>query len=192
MCDEISRYRVETITMTSHEHFVVSNRRSFDWLLNSLCRPTSKKQQSLCYTAVTGEFPAQRASNAEKAFIWWRHHDSRVRNKLSGQVSPSSNQTQYSVEALFTNLVHNYWKQQRFSTISHGLYSAAPKKNRSTKITKWQGCCRIQLSKTLYWSQCNGRDAICTLRNNVYMIPIATSEAAPPWQQGVYFASGHR
>ena len=23
---------------------------------------------------VTGEFPAQRASNAENAFIWWRHH----------------------------------------------------------------------------------------------------------------------
>ena len=24
---------------------------------------------------VTGEFPAQRASNAENASIWWRHHD---------------------------------------------------------------------------------------------------------------------
>ena len=23
----------------------------------------------------TGEFPAQRASNAENVFIWWRHHD---------------------------------------------------------------------------------------------------------------------
>ena len=23
---------------------------------------------------VTGEFPAQRASNAENASIWWRHH----------------------------------------------------------------------------------------------------------------------
>ena len=23
---------------------------------------------------VTGEFPAQRASNAEKGCIWWRHH----------------------------------------------------------------------------------------------------------------------
>ena len=25
---------------------------------------------------VTGEFPAQRASNAENVSIWWRHHDS--------------------------------------------------------------------------------------------------------------------
>ena len=24
---------------------------------------------------VTGEFPAHIASNAENAFIWWRHHD---------------------------------------------------------------------------------------------------------------------
>ena len=24
---------------------------------------------------VTGEFPTQRASNAENASIWWRHHD---------------------------------------------------------------------------------------------------------------------
>ena len=24
---------------------------------------------------VTGEFPAQRASNAENVSIWWRHHD---------------------------------------------------------------------------------------------------------------------
>ena len=24
---------------------------------------------------ITGEFPAQRASNAENVSIWWRHHD---------------------------------------------------------------------------------------------------------------------
>ena len=24
---------------------------------------------------ITGEFPAQMASNAENVFIWWRHHD---------------------------------------------------------------------------------------------------------------------
>ena len=26
---------------------------------------------------VTGEFPAQRASNAENASIWWRHHETK-------------------------------------------------------------------------------------------------------------------
>ena len=27
---------------------------------------------------VTGEFPAQRASNAEKASVWWRHRDTAI------------------------------------------------------------------------------------------------------------------
>ena len=26
-------------------------------------------------TPMTGEFPAQKASNAENVSIWWRHHD---------------------------------------------------------------------------------------------------------------------
>ena len=32
---------------------------------------------SLCEgnSPVTGEFSAQKASNAEKVSIWWRHHD---------------------------------------------------------------------------------------------------------------------
>ena len=32
-----------------------------------------RKHQSSA--SLTGEFPAQRASNAENASIWWRHHD---------------------------------------------------------------------------------------------------------------------
>ena len=30
---------------------------------------------SLASVPMTGEFPAQMASNAENVFIWWRHHD---------------------------------------------------------------------------------------------------------------------
>ena len=44
-------------------------------------RRKSKKTSKLRVTGhcegnmpVTGEFPAQRASNAENVFIWWRHH----------------------------------------------------------------------------------------------------------------------
>ena len=33
---------------------------------------------------VTGEFPAQRASNAENVFIWWRHHEPAHVLPLSG------------------------------------------------------------------------------------------------------------
>ena len=50
-------------------------------LLNRLFRRRSKKTSKLRVTGLcaenspgTGEFPAQRASNAENVSIWWRHH----------------------------------------------------------------------------------------------------------------------
>ena len=70
-----------SITTTSHERHKVSHYVSFDCLLNSLCGPVSPKYQGPHYwptvmgnSAVTDEFTAQKASNAEKASIWWRHH----------------------------------------------------------------------------------------------------------------------
>ena len=60
----------------------VSNHQPHDCLLNRLFRRRSKKISKLRVTGlcegnspVTVEFPAQRASNAENVFIWWRHHD---------------------------------------------------------------------------------------------------------------------
>ena len=59
----------------------VSNHQPHDCLLNDLFRRRSKKTSKLRGTGlcagnspVTGEFPAQRASNAENVSIWWRHH----------------------------------------------------------------------------------------------------------------------
>ena len=59
----------------------VSNHRPHDCLLNSLFKRRSKKTSMLRVTGlcvgnspVTGEFPAQMASNVENVFIWWRHH----------------------------------------------------------------------------------------------------------------------
>ena len=59
----------------------VSNHQHHNCLLNRLFRRRSKKTSKLCVTGhcagnspVTGEFPSQRASNAEYIFIWWRHH----------------------------------------------------------------------------------------------------------------------
>ena len=63
-------------------HDSVSNHQPHDCLLNRLFRCGSKKTSKLCVTGicagnspVTGEFPAQRSSNAENVSIWWRHHD---------------------------------------------------------------------------------------------------------------------
>ena len=63
----------------------VSNNLSDCCLLNRLFRRRSKKTSKLRVTGlcartspVTGEFPAQRASNEENVSIWWRHHVSTV------------------------------------------------------------------------------------------------------------------
>ena len=57
------------------------NHPHHDCLLNRLFRRRSKKTSKIRVTGlcegnspVTGEFPAQMASNAENVFIWWRHH----------------------------------------------------------------------------------------------------------------------
>ena len=59
----------------------VSNHQPHHCLLNGLYRRRSKKTSKLRVTGlcagnspVTGEFPAQMASNAENVSIWWRHH----------------------------------------------------------------------------------------------------------------------
>ena len=64
-----------------NERDIVSNHQPHNCLLNRLFRRRSKKTSKLCVTGLcagnspmTGEFPAQRASNAENVSIWWRHH----------------------------------------------------------------------------------------------------------------------
>ena len=63
------------------ERDIVSNHQPHDYLLNRLFRRRSKKISKLRITGlcdgnspVTGEFPAQKANNAENVSIWWRHH----------------------------------------------------------------------------------------------------------------------
>ena len=60
----------------------ISNHQPHDCLLNRLFRRRWKKTSKLHMTGlcegnslVTGEFPAQRASNVENASIWWHHHE---------------------------------------------------------------------------------------------------------------------
>ena len=67
-------------TCTGHDGF--SNHQPNDCLLKRLFSRRSKETSKLRVTGlcegnspVTGEFPAQRASNVENVSIWWRHHD---------------------------------------------------------------------------------------------------------------------
>ena len=64
-----------------NEHDDVSNHQPYNCLLNCLFGHRSKKTSKLHVTGlcegnspVTGEFPTQRANNAENVSIWWRHH----------------------------------------------------------------------------------------------------------------------
>ena len=66
----------------------VSNHWRLDCLLFHLFRRRPKKTSKLLVTGlcegnspVTGEFPEQRASNAECVSIWWRHHGKKCSNK---------------------------------------------------------------------------------------------------------------
>ena len=85
-----------TLRWRHNEHDGVSNHQTLDCLLMCLFRRRSKKTSKFRVTGfcegnspVTGEFPAQRVSNAENVFIWWRHHELQVKFvhtliKLSG------------------------------------------------------------------------------------------------------------
>ena len=60
----------------------ISNHQPHDCLLNCLFRCNSKKKFKLCVTGlcpgnspVTGEFPAQKASDVENVSIGWCHHE---------------------------------------------------------------------------------------------------------------------
>ena len=64
-----------------NKHGGVSNHQPHECLLNRLFIRRSRKTSKLRVTGlcegnspVNGEFPAQRASNAENVSIWWRHH----------------------------------------------------------------------------------------------------------------------
>ena len=72
---------------------VTSSWTHHDCLLNGLFRRRSKKTSKLRVTGlcegnspVTGEFPAQRASNTENDSIWWRHY---VRHRHFSKFVPS-------------------------------------------------------------------------------------------------------
>ena len=76
-----NKERLATYRSASLSTISILHHRRLDGLLNPLFRRRSKKASKLRATGlcegnspVTGEFPAQRTSNAKKVSIWWRHH----------------------------------------------------------------------------------------------------------------------
>ena len=67
---------VEAVLQWRHnERHGVSNHQPHDCLLNHVFMRRLKKASKHRVTGlVTGELHAQRVSNVENAFIWWRHY----------------------------------------------------------------------------------------------------------------------
>ena len=81
ICDMCLEIVLLTSQWRHNGHDSISNHQPHDCLLNRLFRGRSKKTSNLSVTGlcvgnspVTGEFPAQMASNAENVSICWRHH----------------------------------------------------------------------------------------------------------------------
>ena len=77
----VQRLRRHPLQWRHNEHDGVTNHQPHECLLNRLFRRRSKERSKLCVTGLwgentpaTGEFPAQRASNAENVSLCWRHH----------------------------------------------------------------------------------------------------------------------
>ena len=81
---------MNTLQWRCNERDGVSNHQHHHCLLNRFFRSRSKKTSKLHVTGlcvgnspVTGEFPSQMVSNAEKVSIWWRYHDTIVEPVLT-------------------------------------------------------------------------------------------------------------
>ena len=79
---EWSNTFIQTLRWRHNDRDGVSNHQPYHCLLNRLFRRRSEKTSKIRVTGlcarnspVTGEFPAQKASNAENVSIWWRHHE---------------------------------------------------------------------------------------------------------------------
>ena len=89
-CVKMSTVNIPKSALQWHhnERDGVSNHQPHDCSFNRLFRHRSKKTSKLRVTglcegnsAVTVEFPAQRASNAESYSIWWHHHGHRGKTR---------------------------------------------------------------------------------------------------------------
>ena len=127
----------------------VSNRQSHECLLHRLFRLRSKKTSKFRVTGLcegnspmTGEFPAQRASNAENVSIWWRRHVHKIyfsqqqNIKLHRSLCPMLLFFDFAAKKLSKFHIINHWrcysdvltviKLPRFDTLLFHLWNRKP------------------------------------------------------------------
>ena len=138
----------------------ISKHQPHDCLLKRLFIRRSKKTSKLRIAGlcegnspVTGEFPAQRASDAEHVSIWWRHHFSATGLAWTGPLWVS-HCTWWALQMNFHEVV-NWWMVCPYSPIcslTHcGLVTPYGDKSGST-LAQVMACCLTAPSH--YLNQC--------------------------------------
>ena len=134
----------------------VSNHQPRGCLLSRVFSHRWKKTSKLRVTGlcagnspVSGEFPAQMASNAENVSIWWRHHATQMinilcQNKL--QKSPPSAAT--SIKENKGRLWRRYWQARTADW-------------NGTWVSKWDSQCPKTHPIWCRWSKPTGMPTIC-------------------------------
>ena len=113
-CKRLSLRVLRTISLhwRDNERGGISNHQPHDCLLN--CLFTRRSISKFCVTGlcagnspVTGEFPAQKASNAENVSVWWRHHYEH--NKCEKLISVIKEAIATNNEPWLHRLSRRYW-----------------------------------------------------------------------------------
>ena len=140
----------------------VWNHQPHDCWLKLLIRRRSKKTSKLSVTSlcegnspVTGEFLAQRASNAENVSIWWRHHE------ISSMEILSINIVTQPFKLLIerTNIkIHTYMQSYLHASVfwGHMIYTCLFNCTINHQITRWEQVTHICVSKLTIIGSDNG------------------------------------
>ena len=123
-------WRHYTLQWRHNQRDCVLNHQPQHCLLNRLFKAQIKETSKLRTTGlcegnspVTGEFPAQRASNAENVSIWWRHHytpDSCA--SLSGRTSYRKSSWSFETGRLIFTMTITPWNLTGISTAMLPMY----------------------------------------------------------------------
>ena len=138
-CNAVGPIFYELCQWRHNERDDVSNNRHHDCILNRFFRRRSKKTSKLRVTGlyeenspVTGEFPAQRARNAENVFIWWRHHDPGLSSLVEHWLHQTVTLVSYLYRLIREQLCNSrqvWWESKERET----------KTETETSIRLWQG-----------------------------------------------------
>ena len=168
-------------------HDSVSNHQPRHCLLNRLFRRRSKKKSEVRVTGLcvgnspmSGEFPAQRASNAENVSIWWRHHGA------IKQIECISSNFKLNKEIIKTSAKLNWNKSLSPAVISLGSIDIFSWE----KVSTWKWCSTISRKKAsassvwmtstnLYTSMIYYDEYVPITTNKIHILQIGNNPVIP-------------